>query len=179
MLEQRIYPGLRPILGIFPGASWRPKAWMPDRFAEIARRAIGEWNAQIALVGGSRESDLIERIVAQVDAPIGVFRELPLGVLGGVLRHCDRFLSSDSGPMHLAVGVGTPTVALFGPSQFGRFAPEHAPHVGVRVPMPCSPCKERGDHCRNNACMRLITIDHVWTTLERLEPSNARTTKPM
>ncbi|MBM3215572.1 glycosyltransferase family 9 protein [Candidatus Poribacteria bacterium] len=158
-----------PTLGIFPGAGWRPRAWMPERFAEVARRFSAETGGRAVVVGAGNECDLVERIVESVGSSAVPLMDLPLGVLAGIIARCGVFLSNDTGPMHLAVAVGTPTVALFGPGRFERFAPK-LPHIAIREPIACSPCKQFRDHCRNNACMQLIQVDAVWRGVCDLTP---------
>ena len=117
----------KPTLGIFPGAGWRPKAWPVDRFAEIARRASTGNGADVIVVGAGKDRDLVEHLQRVTDC--AAFIDLRLGTLAGVLRMCDCVIASDSGPMHLAVAVGTPTIALFGPTDASRFGPNYEPHV--------------------------------------------------
>lgn len=161
----------RPTLGVFPGAGWRPRAWMPERFAEVARRFLVERNGQVLVVGASQERDTIEKMTSRLSERIGVLFDLPLGVLAAVISRCDLFLSNDTGPMHLAVAVGTPTVALFGPGNFERFAPQEKPHIALREAIACSPCKQFRNHCRNNACMQLISVESVWEAVSQASRS--------
>jgi ADP-heptose:LPS heptosyltransferase len=169
-----VEPESRPTLGVFPGAGWRPRAWMPERFAEVARRFIAERDGQVVVVGASQERDLVERVVAGLPERSATLLDLPLGTLAGVIRQCDVFVSNDTGPMHLAVAVGTPTVALFGPGNFERFAPRAEPHVALREPIACSPCKQFRNHCRNNACMRLISVEQVTAAVLRAAGASRR-----
>lgn len=157
----------RPTLGVFPGAGWRPRAWMPERFAEVARRFLVERDGQVLVVGTSQEQDLVEKMIHRLPKRVGTLFDLPLGVLAAILSRCDVFLSNDTGPMHLAVAVGTPTVALFGPGNFDRFAPQQTPHRALRETIACSPCKQFQNHCRNNACMQLISVESVWEAVSQ------------
>ena len=117
----------RPTLGIFPGAGWRPKAWPIEGFVEIARRATTGNGADVIVVGADKDRDLVEHVQRVADCATLI--DLPLATLAGVLRICDCVIASDSGPMHLAVAVGTPTIALFGPTNADRFGPNFRPHV--------------------------------------------------
>ncbi len=161
------------ILGIFPGAGWKPRAWMPERFAEVARRAIDQDGMRVVVVGADKDRDATDRIAESLGEDATVLMDLPLGILAGVLGLCAKFVSNDTGPMHLAVAVGTPTLALFGPGNFERFAPRHAPHVGIREHIECSPCKQFSDRCPDNRCMQLITVDRVWAEVESLGATRA------
>ena len=160
------------LLGIFPGAGWKPRAWMPERFAEIGRRAIDD-GMRVVVVGAAKDRDATERIAESLGNNATVLMDLPLGVLAGVLERCAKFISNDTGPMHLAVALGTPTLALFGPGNFERFAPRHAPHVAIREHVECSPCKQFSNRCRDNVCMQLITVERVWSEVESLGAAEA------
>jgi ADP-heptose:LPS heptosyltransferase len=141
---------------------------MPDRFAEVARRAIDRDGMRVVVVGAEKDREATDRIAERLGDDATVLMDLPLGVLAGVLRKCAKFISNDTGPMHLAVAVGTPTLALFGPGNFERFAPRDAPHVAIREHIACSPCKQFSSRCRDNVCMQLITVDRVWGEVESL-----------
>ncbi len=173
--ERSIDPGTDDILGIFPGAGWKLRAWMPDRFVEIARRSV-DAGMRVVVVGAEKDREATDHIGASLGDSAVVLMDLPLGVLAGVLRRCAKFVSNDTGPMHLSVAVGTPTVALFGPGNFERFAPREAPHVGIREPIACSPCKQFSSHCRDNVCMQLISVDRVWREVESLSAAERRRT---
>ncbi|GIX07220.1 MAG: ADP-heptose--LPS heptosyltransferase [Candidatus Poribacteria bacterium] len=161
--------GSVPLLGIFPGAGWAPRAWPPERFAAVAFRAVERWDARVLLVGAAKEVERLARIRAALPADrYAVFQEPSLGLLAALVARCDLFLSNDTGPMHLAVALGVPTVALFGPGEFVRFAPQFSPHRPIREPIACSPCDQFRDHCRNNACMLLLSVERVWAELEAL-----------
>jgi ADP-heptose:LPS heptosyltransferase len=65
---------------------------------------------------------------------------IDLVTLAAVLERLDVFVTGDTGPMHLAAAVGTPVVAVFGPSDAARYAPRGNRHRVVRIDLPCSPC---------------------------------------
>lgn len=173
LLQRRgIDPGNDRILGIFPGAGWKPRAWMPERFVEVARRSV-DAGMRVVVVGAEKDREATDHIGQSLGDAAVVLMDLPLGILAGVLKQCAKFVSNDTGPMHLSVAVGTPTLALFGPGNFERFAPRHAPHVAIREHIACSPCKQFSDHCRDNLCMQLITVDRVWSEVESLGAADA------
>ena len=95
--------------------------------------------------------------------------------LAAVLGELDVYVTSDTGPMHLAAAMGTPVVALFGPSDPNRYGPR-APHERIlRVDLPCSPCGQvrlPPVRCRGHVpdCMDGITVERVVAqALELLE----------
>ena len=87
--------------------------------------------------------------------------------LGALLEMCDVCLTCDSGPMHIAAAVGTPTVALFGPTAPNRHRPYGEEDTVIEKPVPCRPCYKRTCHRQDTQflCMKEITADEVVQTL--------------
>ena len=160
-------------VGIFPGAGWKLREWMPERFAAIGDRLVSEFNANVLVFGGQKETELVQTVVDLMDAPAIPFAgNLQIRQLAACIEQCDLFLTNDTGPMHIAAAVGTPTVSLFGPGNHIRFQPIGAMHQTIRHDVPCSPCKQFTDKCKDNICMKRIAVDEVWQsishTLEKL-----------
>ena len=111
----------RPILGVVPGGSKIPKRWPVDRFADSIRR-LRDRIGSCVLLGGPDERDLLRDLHARCDTPEHPpVRNLADGGLSlenlrGVVATCDVLLCNDTGPRHLAIATGTPTIALFGPT---------------------------------------------------------------
>ena len=110
-----------PILGIVPGGSKIPKRWPVDRFADSIRRLRAQVGSCV-LLGGPDELELLRDLHARCDTPehppVRNLAEegLSLENLRGVVASCDALLCNDTGPRHLAIASGTPTIALFGPT---------------------------------------------------------------
>ena len=87
--------------------------------------------------------------------------------LAAVIQKCDVYIGNDTAPMHLAAFVGTPVIALFGPTDPIENAPfGKAPSIVVRKDVSCNPCRNRT--CNNLVCMDAITVDEVVKAVERL-----------
>jgi ADP-heptose:LPS heptosyltransferase len=150
------------VLGIFPGAGWRPRCWLPERFATVADLAI-QHESKVVIFGGAGEGDILDNVVQNMKAkPILMKEKVTLRQLAAMIERCNVLLSNDTGPMHISVAVGTTTVALFGPGNHIKFQPIGEKHAIVRKDVPCSPCKQFTDKCKDNICMKLITVDEVW-----------------
>ena len=163
-------------VGLFPGAGWKLREWMPERFAAIGDRLVAQFNADVLVFGGPKESELVQTVVNLMDAPAIPFAgNLEIRQLAACIEQCDLFLTNDTGPMHIAAAVGTPTVSLFGPGNHIRFQPIGALHQIIRHDVPCSPCKQFTDKCKDNICMKGIAVDEVWHSishaLEKLSDS--------
>lgn len=163
-------PGQRPVMVLHPGAGSPLKAWPLERFAatgsEVAR-AIG---ASLAITGSASERPMAQRLCALLPhGTLNLAGMLSWGELEALLAHAALVVGVDSGPLHLAVAAGTPSVALFGPAdpaQFGPWGPG-ARHRVVVADLPCRPCR-RLDYCTIEPegqgpppCMRHIAVRPV------------------
>jgi heptosyltransferase-2 len=161
-----------PWLGVNPGAFYgTAKRWPPERFAAAADLVARRTGAKVAIVGGAAERPLGEAIAEQLRAPSRVLcGETTLADLVGVLSSLDLLLTNDSGPMHLAAAVGTPVVAVFGPTDWRETAPVAARARLVREDVLCSPCLLR--ECPiDHRCMTRVSVDRVAAAaLELVEP---------
>ncbi len=155
-------------IGLFPGAGWKLREWMPDRFASIGDRAAEHFDAQVLLFGGPHEGELVQQVEnLMTTEAISLAGTLPIRQLAALIERCDLFVTNDTGPMHVAAAMHTPTVALFGPGDHIRFQPRDPIHTTIRHHVPCNPCKQFTNKCKNNICMKLITVDEVWETVHQ------------
>ena len=135
-----------PLLAIHPGASKEPRAWHPDRFADLGNRLSRAADAQVVLLGGPGDRPSLQTIASRLPARLALLPARPVSIkeMGGILERCRLFIGNDSGPMHIAAALGVPTVGIFGPGSPERTAPL-APAGRlqvVRKPYPCSPCRQ-------------------------------------
>ncbi|MCD6508286.1 lipopolysaccharide heptosyltransferase II [Candidatus Poribacteria bacterium] len=155
--------GIRPrdfVIGINPSTTWPSKAWAPENFAALADMLAEEAGARIIITGSPDDVPLAEKIEEMTRCKvINLAGRTDIFQLGAVIELCDLFISCDSGPMHIAAAVGTPTVALFGPTSPTRHRPYGQNHIVIRHPFPCSPCYRV--HCPNNVCLSSITPSEV------------------
>jgi heptosyltransferase-2 len=154
--------GPGPWVGVNPGAFYGgAKRWRPERFAAVADRVAEQTGARVAIVGSAAERPLAEWIAGAMRAPARVLAgETTLPELVGVLRHLALLLTNDSGPMHLAAALGTPLVAVFGPTDWRETAPVSDRATVVREPVPCAPCLLR--ECPiDHRCMTGVDVERV------------------
>lgn len=115
------------------------RRWPPERFARVAD-ALAAQGHRVLLVGTAADDTAALRRLA-AGPLLDLTDRTDLEVLGAVLEHCDLLVANDGGVMHLAAAVGTPVVALFGPTSpvaWGPWPPER--HRVVRLDLPCQPC---------------------------------------
>lgn len=167
------------LVGINPGSSplWKTKQWPQEAFVELCDLLARE-NVRVVLTGTADDLPAAERIARQTRTrPIIAAGRTSIGELIALIRRCKTFVTSDSAPMHIATAVGTPVVALFGPTDPRRHvAPGRAPIAVIHKEVKCSPCYLK--KCPIGLiCMKQILPSEV---LERIlgflrpEPGGAR-----
>jgi heptosyltransferase-1 len=179
----RLLVGARgPLIGMHVSGGRAIKQWPPERFVDVAHRLIETLGATIVLTGSSSDRALVDSVKHALpsDGVIDVARHLDLLTLAAVLERLDLLVTGDTGPMHLAVAVSTPVVAVFGPSDPARYAPRGRYDRVVRVDLPCSPCNRirlPPARCVGHTpdCLASISADTVFTAaLSVLEESGPR-----
>lgn len=162
----------RPLIGINAGSVWATKRWLPERFGAVADRLMEEDGCQVLLIGSAKDAPVVEQVRrAMKRSPIDMTGQTRLAELIALISRCAVFLTNDSGPMHIAVACGVPTVALFGPTtrELGFF-PYGPGHRVIEKPLACRPCGLHGAaRCPlgHFECMKQITVDEVADAVRR------------
>lgn len=166
--EELLSGASAPIVGVVVGATKSTNRWPPHRLAALCGYVLARGGTPV-LIGGPEErlrGELISDLVGE-----GIFNlvgKTDLKSLAAVLARCRVVVSHDTGPLHLAVAVGTPTVSLFGAADPLRTGPYGQLDTVVRTGLPCSPCRERRCRFRTRACMGLLEPDSVLMTLDQV-----------
>lgn len=153
------------LIAIQPGAGGGAKLWLAHRWAVVADALAAD--AFVVLTGGPDERELLQSIADRMaQPPLIISGEATLGQLAALFSRCVLVLGVDSGPLHLAVAAGAPTLALFGPGDWQRFGPWGDPQRQrvVRSGLWCSPCGVLTACPRGTApseCMALIPTQTV------------------
>lgn len=172
-------PGLgleldRPIIGVHPGATWPAKIWLADRFAELINRLVTKLNLQVLITTAPGDEDRNKKIAQSSKSGVVVANVLNLRQLAATLKQLDAFVCNDCGPMHLAVALGTPTVAIFGPGEPEIWFPYPVDKGNrwVHKEMDCSRCHK--DLCDKMDCMRAIEVEDVLKATLAVLPGSAK-----
>ncbi|MCA1596988.1 MAG: glycosyltransferase family 9 protein [Chloroflexi bacterium] len=156
----------RKIVAINPSTTWPAKVWEWSRYADVARRLIEELAVGVVIVGGNTEGPACANLANEIGpGAISLAGITSLKQLAATLTLCDCLLSSDSGPMHISVAVGTPVVAMFGPTHPANHGPRGPEHTVIYRELACSPCMNRA--LVNPSCMDGITADFVFEQVAR------------
>lgn len=138
--------GSKPLVALSPGRSeaWHFIRWGEEHFVATGEALHRDFGAQLLLVGGRSEVAIAERMAGMFTARgvrvIDATGRSDLHRTKALLRLCDLLVCNDSGPMHLSAAVGTPTLAVFGPSNHWQWGPYGERHRVERLDLPCSPC---------------------------------------
>ena len=164
-----------PYIVIFPGASWEPKMWSADKFAELIKNLKVEHGFDILLCGGGDEYDLCQKIIddSTIDAHnlAGVTK---LQELVEVIRNASLVVANDTSAIHISAATQTDSVCVLGGGHFGRFLPYQIESVkNSKVPniqihkMDCYQCNWKCIHTNSSLetvpCIANISVEQVYS----------------
>jgi heptosyltransferase-1 len=158
-----------PVVAIHPMTRWPTKLWYEDRFASVADQ-LQDRRIKVVFSGGPADGPALDKIASAMHTPM--IRLPPtegLKVLAALYARARVVVATDTGPMHIAAAVGTPVVALFGPTSPDRTGPYGNHHVVLRSGVPCSPCYRRKCVAREVeelACMKRIQPVQVLSAVQ-------------
>jgi len=151
-------------IAMSPHALWQTKLWDDGKFAALADMIREKLAWQVVLTGRSRrETEQVEKL-AKSDI-LNVGGATTLRELAALYRRAALVVSTDSGPMHIAAAVGTPVVALFGPTDAKRTGPYGERHTVISAPVECRPCLRK--KCHSPICMKGIDVEEVFFAVEK------------
>lgn len=154
------------VIGFQPGASTRSRRWAPSRFVTLGRALLAAHaDARIVITGSPAEAALARQIARDIaDARVLVSAgELQLPLLPALLARCALLVTGDTGPMHVAVAVGTPVVALFAVADWRRSGPGYDldRHIVIQRGRTCDPCYSKNCPYDEPVCMEQIDVAEV------------------
>ncbi|MGZ3635344.1 MAG: glycosyltransferase family 9 protein [Syntrophales bacterium] len=150
-------------VAVSPVALWDTKLWADEKFAALCDRIVGELKVSVVFTGNER--DKLERIQSLMKAPsVNLGGKTTLRDLAYLYQRSSLLITTDSGPMHLAAAVGTPVIALFGPTDPSRTGPYGKGHVVIRRGLSCSPCFLK--KCDSMKCMSDISVDEIFRAVK-------------
>ena len=154
-----VNPGGRPVAALIPGSQWPSKRWPAELFADLAGR-LGERGFCAVFLGAPDDVPLVERIRAMMANPAASLAgKTTIPQLSAVLGRAGVVVANDSGPMHLAMALGRPVVALYGPTSPDRTGPYGGRATVLKSTRPCAPCYDA--ECEDVECLREIGVERV------------------
>ncbi len=151
----------RPMVALAPGAVGPAKRWPAAAYATLARRLLAE-GLSVCVVGGPAEKPLAQTIVAGTEARDLTGTDLREAILA--LAAAAAAVSNDSGLVHVAAALGTPTIGIFGPTSPWHWAPLNplAATIQANIELACRPCHKPVCRLGHHRCMTEIGVDEVF-----------------
>lgn len=158
----------RKLIAMHPGGTWPSKRWAPESFARLAVLARERLDAEIAVITGPGEEDIVREVETGSG---GAAKALPFQSLRSVavvLASCSAVVANDGGILHMAVALGRPTVGVFGPTEPDIWFPYEGkgPFALVTRGAECAPCHKH--RCEDVHCLADIGADEVFGRLEEV-----------
>ncbi len=157
------------LVAIAPGTNWDTKQWRSEGFAEVARHFLQNGSA-VVLIGSDRERALCEQVAAGAQGVVNLAGETTLTELAALIRRTAVCVTNNSGPMHMAVALGRPVIAVFGPTDPVWAGPFRRDSAVLTAGVACSPCYlRRLSECPNgHICMTNVSAATVIQRAESL-----------
>jgi heptosyltransferase I len=166
LAQSKIDPAAR-LIALHPGTRWTSKQWSSPQFAALGDQLYAQLGAHLIFTGSPTDLPLIQEIMRQMHTPAyNLAGATSLKTLAAIFTHVQTLVAPDTGPLHLATAVGTPVVALFGPTAPWRTGPYGPQHQVIRGHVPCSPCFKRT--CVQKICMARIQVQDVLEGVARM-----------
>jgi heptosyltransferase-2 len=168
------------------GAFSRARRWSTDRFASVGRALLDRHGLMPVVLSGleADEPALARQVAEHIGPTARVAPPAPSPqALGALVRRAQIVVSNDSGVVHVATAVGTPVVAVFGPTNdraWGPYPPGDPAHQVVRETLACTPCIHRGHSfgtpggCPARTCLALVEAPTVLAAAERALEARVR-----
>ncbi|MBI5187796.1 MAG: glycosyltransferase family 9 protein, partial [Nitrospirae bacterium] len=150
-----------------PFGAKKYKNWPVEHVISLVKTLHLKYNSEVILFGGRKEMPVGAGIAGELkDGFIDLTGRTNIRETSALIKICRLFISTDSGPMHLSQAVGTPTIALFGPTDPAIYGPRGERHILIRKSLVCSPCKYYD--CPDAQCMSLIMPDDVCKAVDEM-----------
>jgi ADP-heptose:LPS heptosyltransferase len=151
---------------INPGAAWPNKRWPPERFGALAATMRERFGMRSVVLWGPGEESLAAAVVAASKDAARLAPRTTVTDLFSLAKGARLMVSGDTGPLHIAGAVGTPTVSLFGPTNPERNGPWSPADVAMSRFGGCS-CHYQRRCRRGDPCINEIAVGDVVAAVER------------
>ena len=150
-------------IGLAIGASpeWPTKNWPLESFSRLTQKLL-EKGLKVILLGSEHSKEKAEKL-SKDKSVVNLVGETSLGQLVSLIKRLDCLITADSAPMHVAAGVGTNAIALFGPTDPKKHLPPGERVKALAKNLDCQPCYKRNCVNKNKlACLEMISVDEVF-----------------
>lgn len=161
------------LIGFQPGASTVSRQWFPERFMRLGKGLLEDYpDARVVLTGSASEASLCAKIADGIGKrAIVAAGRLPLKQVPPLIKGLGVLVTGDTGPMHMAIAVGTPVVALYAVADARRTGPSYDRHKHrvIQKERTCDPCVSK--KCEYQKCMEAISVEEVEAAVKQALPS--------
>jgi heptosyltransferase-2 len=169
-----------PLIGIHPGASAPARQWPWERFSRLANELMVTLQARVLIFAGPGEEELAHMVLEQIQGrDKSMVMPSGLAEFAACLERCDLFVGNDTGPRHLAVALGVPTIALMGQKDvkvWGIYS-ERDKHWVIQKKVPCQPCEKT--FCDDMVCLTAIPVEEVAALAQKVLKETAKAGEPL
>ena len=152
-------------VAINPGASWTSKLWPVERFALLCD-ILEDCGIPVVVVWGPGEEPLVDGIIEAAVSRPHLAPPTTIKQLACLLERSSLYIGGDTGPMHMAVTMGTPVVGIFGPSDPERNGPYGEGHIVLQADIDCIKCWKKS--CSSMECMNKVSAEDVAAAVKKI-----------
>ncbi len=169
-----------PLITIHPGASWNAgyRCWPLENYIALIKRLIKELQLKVIISGNTGDIETGKRILREIESPaiISVMGRTTLAQITAIIKLSNLFLGNDSGPLHIALALKIPSVAIFGSTSPEQVIGPQERCVVIRKTLACSPCYvhqyDYRPDCKDFRCLNEITVDEVFNAVKKVLSGN-------
>jgi ADP-heptose:LPS heptosyltransferase len=156
------------LVGLQLGAAGAFRRWPPDLFAQVAKYLRAKYRAKILVNASPEENELVRSFAKNIgDQDFFFHGKTTIAQAAALIQTCSLFITPDTGPMHMAIALGVPLIALFVPPDPDETGPLDYPKaIVIKKERLCDPCLFR--KCQDNFCVRQITAEEVCREADRI-----------
>lgn len=153
---------LSPVVLLHTGTTWQTKLWYDDGWLQLGKSLLQRYPNCLILFswGDEQERERGKSLVGKLGTRTKLLEKLSLKQFAAVLKRCDLVVAGDTGPVHLAAAVGTPTVSYYRCTDGSRNGPFGRQHAIVQSPLSCTMCMKK-ECTRDEECRRSISVDAI------------------
>ena len=159
-----------PLVVLHYGTTWTTKLWPLESWQQLASLLAEKGLRPILTWGNDEERQAAQSIFSASGERAVIWPRGSLKELVALLRRVDLVVGADTGPVHIAAAVDTPTVSIYRVTDAKRNGPRGEKHVRLQVDLPCSPCLKKTCD-RDNECGARITVEQVLDAMTTLRPA--------
>lgn len=171
-----------PFITVHPGASWNAgyRCWPLEKYISLIQRLIQELQVKVVIIGNKGDIETGKRILKKVKSHdiTSVMGRATLAQTAALIKLSNLFLGNDSGPLHIALALKIPSVAIFGSTSPEQVIGLQEKCVVIRKRLMCSPCYvhqyDYAPDCKDFPCLNEIAVDEVFNAVKKALSGNFR-----